>query len=119
MNREFKIKIIKQNVYVVVDMKSYYKISLIVDDYIFNSVVHSYTTDFKYQSDGYIRVIDKLYDNFLNEICKNSIRFDKLCRYKEIQGCPSETILETTLTDLDIKKLKIQDRINNVNRIFQ
>lgn len=119
MNREHKIKIIKQKVYVVVDMKSYYKISIIVDDYIFNSVVHSDTMDLQYQSDWYKRVIDRLYSNFLNEICKNSIRFDKLCRYTEIQGWPSETIFETTITDLDIKKLKIQDRIDNVNRLFQ
>lgn len=119
MNREYKIKIIKQKVYVVVDMKSYYKISLIIDDYIFNSVVHSDTIDLIYQIDWYKRVIDRLYGNFLKEITKNPIRFDNLCRYTEIQGCPSETIFENTITDLDIKKLKIQDRIDKVNRLFQ
>ena len=103
----------------MLNMQSYYKFSLIVDGYEFNSLIYDDKLDSNYQTDNYKRVIDKLYDNFLNEICKNSIRFDKLCRYKEIQGCPSETIFETTITDLDIKKLKIQDRINNVNRLFQ
>ena len=117
-NVNHKIKIIKQKVYVVVDMKSYYKISLIVDDYIFNSVVHSDIMDSKYQLDWYKRVIDRLYGNFLEEITKNPIRFDNLCRYTEIQGCPSETIFENTISDYDIKKLKIQQRIDRINNMF-
>lgn len=117
-NINHRIKIIKQKVYVVVDMKSYYKISLILDDYIFNSVVCSDTMDLEYQSDGYKIVIDKLYGNFLKEITKNPIRFDNLCRYIEIHGCPSQTIFQNTISDYDIKKLKIQQRIDRINSLF-
>lgn len=103
----------------MLNMQSYYKFSLIVDGYEFNSLIYDDKLDSNYQNDNYKRIIDNLYGYFLKEITKNPIRYDTLFRNNNMPCCPSETIIETTLTDLDIKKLKIQDRIDNVNRLFQ